>query len=202
MYKESLCSRPYNTPKHKTEIVKHEPEPLKVIQVPVIKGFGKKEELVVSELIISPPNPPVFRIVDIDKEVIITNSKLTLICVPEDCQSHYKTKVIVDGFIDKNILYKTITDFTESAVGGPVYHFTTRIPFTTIVEVKSKEPLCKTDQVEILSACVICEEDELLDPNDVATDAPDFAITYNTILERMLVKIELKVTRIEHVCLK
>ncbi|MGH4140709.1 DUF3794 domain-containing protein [Clostridium sp.] len=201
MFKQNLCSIPYTT-KHKSEPVKPIPEPAKMIQVPVVKGFGEKEELIVSELTISPPNPPVFRIVDIDKEVIISNSKLTLVCIPEGCQSHYNTKVIVDGFIDKNILYKTITDFTDSAVGGPVYQFTTRIPFTTFVEVKTKDPLCKTDKVEILSAVVVCEEDELLDPNDVATDAPDFAITYNTIVERMIVKIKLKITRVEHICLK
>jgi hypothetical protein len=207
MYSENLCSKPYN--RHKPErvkltpeAVKPAPEPVKILQVPVIKGFGEKEELVVCQLTISPPNPPIFRIIEIDKVVTISNFKLASISEPEEGQLWWKAKVIIDGFIDKNILYKTITECTDVAVGGPVYHFTTRIDFATFVEVKSKYPMLITDHVEILSAFVEGEKDELLDPNDVAICAPDFAITYNTLLEKMIVKIKLKITRQEHVCLK
>jgi hypothetical protein len=207
MYSQNLCSKPYA--KHKPERVKPTlepvkptPEPVKILQVPVIKGFGEKEELVVCQLTISPPNPPIFRIIDIDKEVIISNFKLASVSEPDEDQLWWKAKVIIDGFIDKNILYKTITDCTDVAVGGPVYHFTTRINFATFVEVKSMYPMAITDHVEILSAFVEGEKDELLDPNDVPICAPDFAITYNTILEKMIVKIKLKITRQEHVCLK
>jgi len=194
---------PYSNPYIKPEVpVKHKPEPEKMLQVPVIKGFGEKEELVVSQITIAPPNPPIFRIVKVDKEVVITNYKLISICDPDDDKSGWKAKVIIDGFIDKNILYKTITDFTGEAVGGPVFQYTTRINFATFVEVKSKEPIYKTDQVEILSAFVEGENEELLDPNPVAVGAPYFAITYNTILEKMIVKIKLKIVRVEHVNIK
>jgi len=200
MYKDNLRSKPF----HKVVPVNHTPEreeePLKTLQAAVIKGFGEKEELVVSQFTISPPNPPIFRIIDIDKQVVITNFKLASVSEPEDCQSWWKAKVIIDGYIDKNILYKTITDFTETAVSGPAYQYTTRINFATFVEVKSKEPIYKTDQVEILCAFVEGEKDELLDPNAVAVGAPDFAITYNSLLEKMIVKIVLKITRTEHVC--
>ena len=197
------CDKYYSNPYNKEVVLaKPTPEPKKMIQVPVIKGFGEKEELVVSQLTISPPNPPIFRIIDVDKEVIITNFKLVSICEPDDGKSSWKAKVIIDGFIDKNILYKTITDFTGQAVGGPVFQFTTRINFATVVEVKSKEPIFKTDQVEILSAFVEGESEELLDPNTVAVGAPAFGVTYNTILEKMIVKIKLKIVRIEHVSIK
>ncbi|WP_298841200.1 DUF3794 domain-containing protein [Clostridium sp.] len=197
------CDKSYINQYHKPVcLTKPTPEPKKVLQVPVIKGFGEKEEFVVSQITIAPPNPPIFRIIGIDKEVIITNFELVSVCDPEDGKSSWKAKVIIDGFIDKNILYKTITDFTGQAVGGPVFQFTTRIPFATFVEVKSKEPIYKTDQVEILSAFVEGEKEELLDPNDVAIGAPDFAVTYNTLLEKMIIKIKLKITRIGHVCVK
>ncbi|MBF8984665.1 DUF3794 domain-containing protein [Lutibacter sp. B2] len=69
---------------------------IKLIQVPVIIGQGSKQTLVVSKLRISPPSPPVFRINNIDTEVIITNMKV----IPG--------KVIINGYIDKNINYKTL----------------------------------------------------------------------------------------------
>ncbi|HEY8892251.1 MAG TPA: SPOCS domain-containing protein [Clostridium sp.] len=199
----NMCSKPYNKPElvKKEEPVKHCLEPVKMLQVPVIKGFGEKEELVVSRLIIAPPNPPIFRIVAIDKEVTITDFKLASVCDNRDGET-WKSKVIIDGFIDKNILYKTISEFTPEAVGGPVFQFTTRINFATFVEVISKEPIYLTDHVEILSAFVEGEKEELLDPNHVAVGAPDFAVTFNSILEKMIVKITLKITRTEHVSVK
>jgi hypothetical protein len=176
----------------KTTAPKPTPVLPKLIQVPVIKGFGEKRELVVKEITIAPPNPPVFRIIDIDKEVTITNYKI----VTSDCD---KATVILDGFVDKNILYKTITDNTTDSVGGPVFQFTTRVDFATFVEVRAREEILSTDHVEILNAVVEGENDELLDPNAVAVGLPSFAITYNTILEKMIVKVELKIVRTEHV---
>jgi hypothetical protein len=159
------------------------------IQVPAIIGRGEKQELVTRLLTISPPSPPVFRIKDIDKEVVITNTVL----VPE------AKKVIIDGYIDKNINYKTIAEFTEEAVDGPLDQFTTRIEFATFVIVNSLVPLRPTDQVEILSASVEGEKDELMSPNSVPVGAPSWAVTYNQLLEKMIVKITLKITRIEDI---
>ena len=184
------------------KVVSNCPTPRKMLQVPVIKGFGEKQELVVREIVISPPNPAVFRIINVDKVVTITSFKLIATSEPDDYQSFFKAKVIIDGFIDKNINYKTIADFTADAVGGPVFQFTTRIDFATLVDVKAKEPIFETDQVEILSAVVEGEIEELLDPNPVPIGAPSFAVTFNAILEKMIVKIKLKVVRIEHVTLK
>lgn len=193
----NIGSKPYN----KGISIKNKPEEGKLIQVPVILGYGEKQELVVSEITIAPPNPAVFRIVNIDKEVVITNFKLISLGDSEDGRSSCKAKVIIDGYVDKNILYKTIADFTDEAVAGPVYQYTTRIDFATFVEVHAKEAIFNTDNVEILSAFVEGEKDELLDPNDVAAGAPAFAITYNTLLEKMIVKINLKITRTEHICI-
>lgn len=162
------------------------------MQVPVIVGRGEKQELVTKVLTISPPSPPVFRIKDIDKEVVITNTLL----VPE------AKKVIIDGFIDKNINYKTIAEFTPEAVDGPLDQFTTRIQFSTFVKVNTPCPLFPTDHVEILSAVVEGEKDELMSPNPVEAGAPDWAVTFNELLEKMIVKVTLKVTRMEDIPLK
>jgi hypothetical protein len=74
----------YNKSHDKIVEAKPTPEPKKILQVPVIKGFGEKQELVVSQITIAPPNPPIFRIINIDKEVTITNFKLVSTCEPDD----------------------------------------------------------------------------------------------------------------------
>ncbi|GKU25548.1 DUF3794 domain-containing protein [Clostridium folliculivorans] len=173
----------------------------KLLQVPVIVGFGDTQELVVKESIISPPSPPVFRIVKVDTEVIITNTQLVprIMHQEKKCDGKWWAKVIIDGFIDKNVLYKTIEDFTCDSVNGPVFQFTTRFPFATFVEVEAKEPIKETDSVEILKAFVEGSKEELLDPNPVPMGAPEWAVTYNRLLEKLIVRIDLKVTRMEHV---
>lgn len=183
----------------------------KILQVPVKIAWGEKQELVVVTSTVSPPSPPIFRIVDVDKHVVITHMKLIPVEKHDDkCDFHHKEKgkddsywhfgkVIINGFVDKNVIYKTISDFTSTDVNGPLFQFTTRAEFSTFIEVKSKEPLCKTDEPEVLRAFVEGEEEILLDPNPVPEDAPAWAITYNSLLEKILVKIEVKIKRIEDV---
>ncbi|MGH4117395.1 DUF3794 domain-containing protein [Clostridium sp.] len=191
MYKEKVSCCPY------AKKVPTTPSPVPALPVPSIEKFGEKVELVVNQITIAPPNPPIFRIVDIDKVVGITNFKLASVNGPGVCHPWWTAKVIIDGYVDKNILYKTITNFTEDAVSGPVHQYTTRVEFATFVEVRSMDPICLTDNVKICAAFVEGEIDELLDPNDVAAGAPDFAITYNSLLEKMIVKIVLKITKKE-----
>ena len=184
----------------------------RLIQTPVVVGWGEKQELVVADLQVAPPSPSVFRIIGVDEFVVITDTKLIPVC---NKKGEYSAKVIVDGYIDKNINYKTITDFTAADINGPVYHFTTRIPFSTFVEVKTSEPItdysnnyaacynkCAHKEnytVEILDAIVEGASDELLDPNPVLDGAPAWAVTYNRILEKALVRVELKITKDSHI---
>ncbi len=180
----------------------YQPEPKKLIQVPKIIGFGEKQEFVVQELTISPPSPAVFRVKDIDKIVVITDFKLVPLSMdnygPKICDKFFG-KVIINGYVDKNINYKTITDFTANDVNGPLYQFTTRVEFATFVEVTATEPLRETDNDEILSAFVEGEKEEYLNPNPVPAGAPSWAVTYNSILEKMIICIKLKVTRSDHI---
>lgn len=194
---------------------------IKTIQVPVIVGTGSKQTLVVSKLWISPPCPPVFRIKDIEKEVKVTNCKV----IPG--------KVIINGFIDKNINYKTIRRYHRGAVCGPLFHFTKRIPFSTFIDIIAEpgEEVREGDKCEIIEAFVEGEKDELLWPvrrgygcseedndesetnqemyneeeeiedevaeNDLESSSY-WPKCYRLILEKDVVKIVAKVTRIEH----
>jgi hypothetical protein len=177
------------------------PSKKKNIQVPVILGFGEKQELVVNLATVSPPSPPVFRIKDIDKFVEIFDWKV--VPIQHKKEEIWKVKVIIDGFIDKNINYKTIEDWDDKAVNGPLFHFTTKVFFNTFIEVKLDEPANEYDvfNVEFLEKFVEGEKDELLCPNPKQDDAPEWAVTYNQILEKMIVKIRLKVTKTEEICI-
>lgn len=179
------------------------PCPPKKLQTKVIIGKGEKQHLVVKEFKVSPPSPPIFRIVDVEKKVVITDKKLipsVKFDPPEEMGGPcWWSKVIIDGYIDKNVIYKTITDSTCEAVNGPLFQFTTRVPFATYVEIKSSEKVDDTDEAEILSAVVEGEKEELLDPNPVPKCAPDWAVTYNRLLEKMIVRICAKVVRVEDV---
>ncbi|MDT8715247.1 DUF3794 domain-containing protein [Clostridium sp. 19966] len=182
------------------EILTCEKPEKKLLQVPVVVGFGEKQELVVKVIKVAPPSPPIFRIVDVDKTVVITNFGIIPPCKPYG--DKWVGKVILDGYIDKNVLYKTISDTEKDAVNGPVFQFTTRVDFATFVDVYADEPFDKDDNVEILEAFVEGEKEELLDPNPAESCGPDWAVTYNKLLEKMVVKIKLKVTKIEHIHVK
>lgn len=201
----------------------------KTLQVPVIIGWGEKQKLIVKEISVGKPcgDKPrtdigpesgvgaapkphlpvaIFRIVDTDKEVVITKTKLIPridsdipTCTPN---KEYWSKVIVNGYVDKNVIYKTISSHTKEDVMGGLAQITTRVYFSTFIEIKSKEPVKETDRAEIVSAIVEGEDEELLDPNPVDKDAPEWAVTYNKLLEKMLVRITAKVVRTEHVTVK
>lgn len=164
------------------------PTPPELIQTIVTTGKGEKQKLVVATDPIAPPSPALFRVIDTDKKVVITNKKLI---VPE-CSSW--GKVIINGYIDKNVLYKTISDFTSTAVNGPVFQFTTRIEFSTFVEVHAEpgQQISETDKVVIEDPYVEGESEEPVNPNPVATGAPPWAVTYNALLEKIIVKINVK----------
>ncbi len=200
------------------------PQHNKTLQVPVIIGWGEKQKLVVKEITVGKPCgdkgpvldlipgpepcPPaaIFRIVDVDKEVVITKTKLVPriesdipTCSPA---KEYFSKIIINGYVDKNVIYKTITCHTKDDVMGGLNQITTRAYFSTFVEIKSKEPVKETDRAEIVSAIVEGEDEELLDPNPVDKCGPEWAVTYNKLLEKMLIRITAKVVRIEHVTVK
>ena len=169
----------------------------KIIQVPVIVGQGNKQTLVVSKLRVSPPSPPVFRIINVDTEVVITNMKV----IPN--------KVIINGYIDKNINYKTLEHFHHGAVNGPLYHYTTQIPFSTFIDIIPQlgEEVREGDNAEVLEAFVEGEKDELLCPvphkpaessDTTGCCSKPIPPVYSKILEKDVVKIIVKVTRTEH----
>lgn len=124
---------------------------IKTLQVPVIVGNGEKQILVVSEHFFKPPCPPIFRIKDIEKKVKIKQCKVI------------DSKVIVSGFIDKNINYKVFKHFCKKSVCGPLFHFTTKVPFCTCIDIIpcEGEEVRPGDRCEILEAFVEGQKNDL-----------------------------------------
>ena len=126
-YEKECAKRPERKPERKQE--------KKILQVPVRIASGEKQELVVVTSTVSPPSPPIFRIVDVDTHVVITHMKLIPIekCERDKCDFTYKEKekeesgwhlgkVIINGFVDKNKLFFTagFKNITGEKLGGEV----------------------------------------------------------------------------------
>lgn len=156
----------------------------KILQVPVIVGKGSEQFFVEKDVTISPPSPPIFKIVEIEKKVIITDVSV----IPG--------KVIFNAFIWKNVIYKTVEDVCDGIVNGPIFHSTFKIPFGGFVEMepvgcdKPKEG----DVAEVLEAFVEGEKD-FLHGETTCKGVPVFT----KLLEKDVVKITFKVVRTEHI---
>lgn len=159
---------------------KYVQKPKKEIQVPVIIQRAETQFLVYDQTNVAQLSPPVWRIKDIEKEVIITD-----ITVGEG-------KVILNGYIDKNINYKVKADFVDDIiVDGPLQHHTSQVPFQEFIEVPCA---MEGDHCEILDAFVEAEADNLINPAPVPPNPPN---TFQTVEEKMVVRIIVKITRID-----
>lgn len=149
-----------------------------VIQVPIVVNTGKAEVLVVTEI---PLAPAAFEIKIIEKKVII-----------DDCEV-IPDKVIINGTLHKNIVYETKESTTTCEkkirrVCGNVRHCTVDIPFSLFVRVPGAK---EGDVCQVLDAFVEGERDEL---KDTTKDG-----TFETLLEKAVVRVDVKVVRTDHI---
>ncbi|MCY6355621.1 DUF3794 domain-containing protein [Clostridium sp. ZS2-4] len=156
----------------------------KTIEVPIIVGEGSTQILVIKEITISPPNPPIWRIKDIDKQVIIYDKTII------------SNKVIVDGCVIKTINYETIDYTHDDTINGRIYCAESKILFSGVVDIisDSGKKINEEDTCEVVEAYVEGENNEWGD----SINTKFGEIAYQKILERMVVKINVKITRNEH----
>lgn len=156
----------------------------KVLQVPVIVGKGSEQFFIEKDVTISPPSPPIFKIEEIDKKVVVTD----LHVIPG--------KVIFNAFIWKNVIYKTVEDVCDGIVNGPIFHATFKIPFGGFVEIDpiGCEKVKEGDTAEVLEAFVEGEKDFLHGETTIKGIK-----VFEKLLEKDVVKIKIKVVRKEHV---
>lgn len=155
----------------------------KIIQVPVIVGKGSEQFFIEKEVKIAPPAPPIFKIENIEKKVIITDAHV----IPG--------KVLFNAYLWKNVAYKTVEEVCDGVVTGPIYHATFKFPFGGFVEMKPIGCECvkEGDIAELLEACVEGEKDFLCDESICKG-----VKVYNSLLEKDVIKITFKAVRYEH----
>lgn len=151
-----------------------------LIKVPKVIGTGSAQYLSVADI---PFVVPVFEIVDIIKKVNVTSCKVI------------NGKVIINGELNKNIIYKTreneeIFD-NVTRVCGDVVHCTVNIPFALFIEVSGA---IEGDDCHIEDAFVEGEQDIEQDFN------PDG--TFNCLHEKTVLRVDVKVTRTEQICVE
>lgn len=171
-------------------------EKKRTLQAKVIVGRGKEQFFVEKDIIISPPSPPVFELVDVDVKVDVYDTK---VITGGDCKCGW-AKVIFNAWICKNIIYKTLEHVHDGTVNGPLFHSTLKIPVGGFVEVEPVrgEKIKEGDIAEVISAKLEGAKEELHDEICVCKDIK----LYKKLLEKSVVGIEFKVVRVEHVCIK
>ncbi|QZY54995.1 DUF3794 domain-containing protein [Crassaminicella profunda] len=151
-----------------------------LIKVPKVVGTGSTQYLSVVEI---PLCVPAFEIVDIIKKVTITGCKVI------------NNKVIINGNLSKNIIYKTLEESEPfpgfQRVCGDVVHTTVNIPFSTFIDV---EGALEDDECHIEDAFVEGSEEIEQDFNEDGT--------FNSLEEKTVIKIDVKVTRLEQICVE
>lgn len=156
----------------------------KILQVPVIMGEGEEQFFIEKDICIAPPSPPVYMIEDVKEWVDVYSTKVI------------NNKVIFNAYLWKDIVYKTVEHVHDGTVNGPMYHSTFKLPFGGFVKIKhfDNEKVKEGDTAELLEARVEGSKDHLHDECVIQ----GFKV-YNKLLEKTVVKLRFKVTRIEHV---
>ena len=152
----------------------------KILQVPVVVGKGEQQFFIEKEINITPPCPPVFMVKEIKKWIDVYD--MTAI----------RGKVIFNAYLWKDINYKTVENVGDDFVSGPVYHYTTKIPFGGFVAIN---PDVKVgDTPELLEAIIEGERDHWCGE----TEKKGVKV-YTKLVEKTVVKLKFKVDRIEEV---
>jgi hypothetical protein len=155
----------------------------KIIQVPVVVGKGEQQFFIEKEIVIAPPCPPVYMVKEIKKWIDVYD--MTAIC----------GKVIFNAYLWKDINYKTVERTCDDFVSGPVFHFTTKIPFGGFVAVGPE--VKDGDTPELLEAVIEGERDHWC--GEIFKQGVK---VYTKLVEKTVVKLKFKVDRTEEIKLE
>lgn len=155
----------------------------KILQVPVVIGKGEEQFFVEKQICFASPIPPVYKVIDIDKQVEVYDMKAI------------KGKVIFNAFLLKNITYKTVEFSGDDFVSGPVFHYTVKIPFGGFVVINRE--VGEGDIAELLEAKIEGEKDEWS-----GEECKHGVKVFTKLVEKTVVKLRFKVDRIEEVKIK
>lgn len=156
----------------------------KIIEVAVVVGKGEQDFFIEKEIVIPPTCPPVYKVKDINEWVEVYDMKM--IC----------GRVLFNAYLWKDITYKVAEKVCDESVCGPVYHDTVKIPFGGFVEVC---PDGKDGDIPVLlSACIEGKRDDWR----AAPEKCGGVKGYNKLVEKTVVRLKFKVTRMEQLCIE
>ena len=155
----------------------------KILQVPVVIGKGEQQFFIEKEICITPPCPPVYMVKEIKKWIDVYD--VTAIC----------GKVLFNAYLWKDINYKTVERVCDDFVSGPVYHYTTKIPFGGFVEICPE--VREGDKPELLEAVVEGERDKWC-----GETLKQGVKVYTKLVEKTVVRLKFKVDRIEEIAVE
>lgn len=161
-----------------------------LIQVPVIKGEGSKQIFIDKTITLAgnADMPFAWKIHSVDFKVDIDSKDLKVL-------PGKPGKVILNGCLKKNIVYKVLAGKDANGVAyGPMHHVTVEYIFGDFIDLnKYCEDIKASDIAEVLEAFVEGFNEELEDPQTGGAET-----VYKKIHEKIVIKIKLKVTRTEH----
>ena len=147
--------------------------------LPMVVGIGQAQVLVVTEI---PLTPPAFKV----KHIVKDFQDVTCVAITN--------KVIVTGTLVKDINFKTFErrDVFNGIprVCGDLRHCDVEIPFSLFVEIPGTR---EGDRCEVINVEV---EGEIDEPRDYL---PDNCRVFRTLLERTVIRVVVRVTRVKDV---
>ncbi|MCR3761919.1 hypothetical protein KYB31_23380 [Clostridium felsineum] len=153
--------------------------------------YGEYEKLIVNILTMKKPNYPILAIDNTNNIVTITDAKID--SPVRQVSENWKGSILLDGYVDNTITYRTASNTSSSTISGNINFLSTRIYFQIKSTVISSSKFSKKSNVEVISAYVENEKRDLLDKNPIPENYPTWAITYNKLSQKILVKIQVKI---------
>ncbi|KHD38571.1 hypothetical protein NL50_03460 [Clostridium acetobutylicum] len=154
--------------------------------------YGEYEKLIVNILTVKKPSPPILAIDTTNNVVTVTNA---IIDSPvKKTSSNWKGTLLLDGYIDNTVTYRTASNTSSNTISGNINFLSTRIYFQIRPTVLSPTQFSKKSNVEVISAYVESEKKDLIEQNSLPENYPTWAITYNKLSQKILVKVQIKIT--------
>ncbi|PJI09589.1 MULTISPECIES: hypothetical protein [Clostridium] len=149
------------------------------------------EKLIVNVLTVNAPNSPILTIDSTKNTVKITNSKIQ--SPIRKVNDKWEGSIILNGYVENTVIYKTVSNIISNTISGNIQFLTTRIDFEINAVASSITKFSPKSKLDVVSAYIENERKNLIEPNPVLPNHPVWALTYNKLLEKILIKVQIKI---------
>lgn len=155
------------------------------IEATTIIGSGSIDFIIEKQIDIPEALPSIWTIDNVEATIKLTDITPTL------------KKIIVSGFIDINVNYKTLMTSFDNVSTGKISHIETNFPFSTPIDLITDDniKLKKSDVVKVVTAKCLAENHILSDYLII----PSEEVVYNKITAQLFLQIKVIATRKEKI---